>query len=327
MVGVGVRRRDLIALSIAGLASVVLALLTPYITGAEWGQLPLVYKPSCVGVIRLSGVIAMEEEAMPLAFSRAVTPEKLSKLLEKAACENCRAVVLVIDSPGGSATASYLMYSEIVKFKAEHNVTVVAYIAESGLSGGYFVALASDYIMASPTSLVGSVGAIMTVMNYAELLEKLGIRVDVVKSGRFKDVASPYRSMTAEERAMLDRIVRVVYDVFRDVVVKRRGDKLRADNLTDVLNAAIYCGRDALAVGLVDGVGTLDDAIAKARELASLPEDAPVREIREERRLPGLGLLGLPSGEGEELRVLAALGQLLSMPIPAIKVLYLAGGG
>jgi len=171
----------------------------------------------------------------------------------------------------------------INEFKKEHNITVVTYITESGLSGGYFIALAGDYIVASPTSLVGSVGAIITVTNYAELLRKLGIKVNVIKSGKYKDIASPFKELSLKEKAILKRVVQVVYNVFVNVVIEKRGGKLCKANLTDILNAGIYCGQDALTVGLVDEISSLKEAIERARELSGLSPTAPVKEVKEEK--------------------------------------------
>ncbi len=210
----------------------------------------------------------------------------------------------------------------IRKFKEENNIPVVVYITESALSGGYLIALSGDYIVASPTSLVGSIGSIVTIVNYRKLLEKLGIEVVVLKSGKYKDIASPFRELSSEERGILERIVNITYRVFVDTVLKEREDKLDKKYLNEILNASIFCGRDAVKVGLVDDIGDLELAIEKARELGKLPPTVPIKYIKLGKR-PALPLpLDLPLDK--LLSIVAVLDRVLLVPTTYLQVLYVS---
>ena len=243
-----------------------------------------------VAVVELSGVIAYEESPIAL-FGAPLTPEKVEELVERVMSDpSAKAVVLLINSPGGSAAASEEIYTMLKRLAKDR--PVVSYIAEYGASGGYYIALAGDEIMASPASLTGSVGAVSVVVNIAELAERLGIEAKTFKSGRLKDVGSVWREMTPEEAELIQGLVDRVAKVFEERVREERAGKVK--DWEDVLTARPYTGDEALKVGLVDDVGGLEDAVARARELAGLPPDAPYERI--EPRAPSLLELLLGGG-------------------------------
>ncbi|MCD6421127.1 MAG: signal peptide peptidase SppA, partial [Thaumarchaeota archaeon] len=242
----------------------------------------MAFKPPTGGVgyvalIPLSGTISYSESPLAIFSGETLTPDRVRGLFERVESDpQAEAVVLVIDSPGGSAAASEEIY-QMVKKLAEEKV-VVAYIAEYGASGGYYIALPADRIIASPHALTGSVGAVSVVMNFAELMDRLGIKAEIFKSGRLKDVGSAWRPMTPEERKLMQDMVDSIARIFERRVREARGDKIK--DWGEVLTARPFLGAEAVEIGLVDEVGSLEDAVREARELAGLPEYAPTRWIK-----------------------------------------------
>lgn len=192
-----------------------------------------------------------------------------------------KAVVLKINSPGGSATASDIIYHEIMAFKRRRPVKVLAVMMDLATSGGYYVALPADYILAHPTTITGSVGVIMLMPKVDGLMAKIGVTVDVQKSGQHKDMASPFRPSTTEERRYLQQLTDVLGDRFIRLVAEHR--RLKPDLMEQVASARLFIAEEALSAGLVDGIGYLSDALQKARELAGLPADARVVVYRRTR--------------------------------------------
>lgn len=230
-----------------------------------------------VAIVEFSGTIAYSESPLTLISGETITPRDVEELLGKVKEDPyAKAVVLVINSPGGSASASEEIYN-IIKNIGKKKV-IVSYITEYGASGGYYIALPSREIMASPHSLTGSVGAISIVMNIEELAKKLGIEVEIFKSGEFKDIGSGWRKISDEERKILQSMIKDIAEGFVNRVREHRSGKII--DWDEVLSARPYTGTQAFKTGLVDSVGSLEDAINKARELAGLPQDSPVRWVR-----------------------------------------------
>ena len=263
-----------------------------------------------VALIELSGTISYTESPLSLFSGETLTPSQVEELVKEVELDPfAKAVVLVINSPGGSAAASEEIYQMIKKLAAEK--IVVAYIAEYGASGGYYIALPSKMIVASPHALTGSVGAVSVIINYAELMEKLGIKAEVFKSGSLKDIGSPWREMTSEERRIMQSIVNAIAKTFEERVRESRGDKIKSWD--EVLTARPYLGAQALKIGLVDDVGSLDEAISVARRLAGLPKTAPTKWIKP--RKPGLLEL-LLGGTGETESMKLSYEVLMMWPLP-----------
>ena len=266
-----------------------------------------------VALIELSGTISYSESPLAIFSGETLTPSKVENLIKMVEADpSARAVVLVINSPGGSAAASEEIYN-MIKHLSEERV-VVAYIAEYGASGGYYISLPSDKIVASPNAFTGSVGAVSIIINYAELMERLGIKAETFKSGRLKDIGSPWRDMTEEEKQIMQSIIDSIARTFEERVREQRGDKIKDWN--SILTARPYLGTEALELGLVDEVGSLSDAINLARELAGLPEYAPVKWIKP-RKPSLLELLLGGSGEVEKPMNLS-YEALMMWPLPSI---------
>jgi protease-4 len=191
----------------------------------------------------------------------------LTQQLDRAARDKAvKAVVLRINSPGGTVTGSENMYELLHRFREKSGKPIVASVQEIGASGGYYVALSADRIVASPTSVVGSIGVIFNAFSVEGGLNKLGIKSEAVKSGALKDMASPFHDMTAEERKVMQALVDEYFARFRSRVAERRhlGDEAAIARVSD---GRVFSGAQAKSLGLIDEVGILEDAIDVAREL------------------------------------------------------------
>jgi protease IV len=179
-----------------------------------------------------------------------------------------RAVVLEIDSPGGEVTAADVIYNAVVKTRAKK--PVVVYMDSLAASGGYYVSCGGRYLMANETTITGSIGVIIETFNYEQLLNKVGLAAVVFKSGKFKDMLNGARPITPEERDLVQSFIMKTYDKFLGIVAKERN--LPADHLrTTVADGRILSGKDALDNKLIDGLGQIEDAFTKAKELGNSP--------------------------------------------------------
>jgi protease IV len=183
--------------------------------------------------------------------------------------DHVKALVLRINSPGGTVTGSDLLYNEIRRFKQERRVPVVAQLMGTAASGGYYVALAADEIHAERTTVTGSIGVIFSGVNIAGLMEKFGVENQTITSGRFKDAGSMLRRMRPEERAQLQSVIDDLYVRFVEVVKTGRA-KLTVEQIRALADGRIYSATQAKSAGLVDEIGSLDDSLRRARELAGL---------------------------------------------------------
>ncbi|MFQ5882633.1 MAG: signal peptide peptidase SppA, partial [Candidatus Methylomirabilales bacterium] len=201
-----------------------------------------------------------------------------------------RAFVIRINSPGGGVAASQEIYAELKKVRQIHGKPVVASLSTVGASGGYYIAAAADKIVANPGSITGSIGVIMQIPNLADLLQKVGIRSVVIKSGPYKDMASATRELTLQERHLLQRLIDDIHDQFIQAVVEGRG--LPRDKVEAVADGRILSGRQALGLGLVDQLGSLRDAIAVAAKMGGIPGKPQIAQVKES----GFSLLRLLLG-------------------------------
>ncbi|MCK8602761.1 signal peptide peptidase SppA [Desulfoferrobacter suflitae] len=193
--------------------------------------------------------------------------------------DHIKAVVLQINTPGGSTTASDILYQEIVRFKRKSNVKVVAAMMDVAASGGYYICLPCDYIIAHPTTVTGSVGVLFITPKVIGLMAKIGLEVEISKSGENKDMGSPFRAATEAENQIVQGLIDELGQRFIDLVGKHR-KHVSQDELARIATGRIYLANQALKVGLVDEIAYMDDAVSRARELAGLPEDAKVVSYR-----------------------------------------------
>ena len=226
-----------------------------------------------VAVIRLDGTIT----SGPADYftTQGITPEHVAELLKQAAAApDVKAVVVRVNSPGGSVVASDEIYRALLEF----DKPVIVWMGEMAASGGYYIACGGDYVFAHPNTLTGSIGVISQFINAEELMDEVGVDVVVITSGPHKDIGSPFREMTEEEQALWGTITDEIYEGFVEIVAQARDIPL--EDVRELADGSIYTGRQALELGLVDEVGTLDDAIAKAAELGSIEGEPRVIELK-----------------------------------------------
>lgn len=224
-----------------------------------------------IAVVDLTGVVDIETAG---GLFRNARPGMLVELKDrlKFAKEDrsLKGLILRIDSPGGSVTASDLIYHEILKFKEERpEVPVIAFMQDVAASGGLYVAMAADEVYALPTTVTGSIGVITFLPDLRGLSDKVGFGMRVIKSGENKDLGSPWRDMTDEERAIFQGLIDSMYEQFLDVILESREDKgLTREELLAFADGRVFTAAQAAELGIVDGVAYPEDVFGKARELA-----------------------------------------------------------
>ena len=216
--------------------------------------------------------------------------------------EEVRAVVIRINSPGGSAPASQEVGEELKKLRASGKV-VVASMGDIAASGGYWIAALCDKIYANPGTITGSIGVYIPYANWEELFKKIGVHGEKIKSGPHKDMLSPERPMSEEERAILQGMVDDLYEQF--VAVVSEGRKMEPAKVKQMADGRIYTGRQAKALGLVDEMGTMEDAVNAAAKIAGISGKPHLREYGR------TGLWEVLWGPSDRALLESLLGQLL----------------
>jgi protease-4 len=229
-----------------------------------------------VAVIRINGIIASSGDSGLFASSTTGPEDILEQIHDAEDDPDIKVILLRIDSPGGVASAG----QEIAQAVRDAKKPVVASIADTGASAAYMIASQADHIISAPGSLVGSIGVIMEIPNYEGLYEKLGIKVVTLTSGKFKDIGNPARPMTAEEKAVLMKQIRIIYDQFVDDVAEGR-DMPEAE-VRKLATGLFWTGTEAEEMGLIDEVGNYDDALAAAAKLGNIKGRPRVQEMREQ---------------------------------------------
>lgn len=232
-----------------------------------------------IAVINLTGEILDIVPSSPLdAVSDIdiITPRKVLLILEKIRQDSAiKAVILRINSPGGSVTASDEIFETIMRFKAETNLPVIASLSEVAASGGYYIALAADTIIASPTTITGSIGVIANTYNFKELADKYGVKEISIKSGNNKNFLSPLQEPSSEEQAILKSIVDEAYGQFVNRVATSR--KQNKDSFIAIADGRPLSGTQAEGYKLIDKVGSFHDSVEYVRDIIKSP-DAQVVE-------------------------------------------------
>jgi protease-4 len=215
-----------------------------------------------IALVDISRMISTQEDEGPFGISRREgLAARVDEELRRAGKDDAvRAVVLRINSPGGTVTASDVIYHQIMTFKAAHHVPVTAQFLDMGTSGAYYVALAADEIVASPTTVTGSVGVVMYGVNVAGLMDKLGVKNQTFKSGARKDIGSPLRPMTPEDQAILQAVLDGMQQRFLGLVRERRAG-LSTAAVQTISDGRILTADQALQLGLVDRIGYLQDTL------------------------------------------------------------------
>ncbi len=206
-----------------------------------------------------------------------------------------KAVVLRLETPGGAVAASQEIYRKLKYLRDEKGIPIVASMGNVAASGGYYVALGADTIIANPGTITGSIGVIASIFQYQRLFEKLGVGVETVKSGKFKDTGSPFRGMTGEEREYLQSLIDDTYDQFVHAVAE--GRNLEVAEVELLADGRVYTGRQAKELGLIDILGGLDEAIQVAGELGGISGKPQVVELAKKK----LTLLDILLSDLEEI--------------------------
>lgn len=213
-------------------------------------------------LLDISNVISNAEEKGPFGLGqRPGMTARVREQLDKAAKDDgVKALILRINSPGGTVTASDMIFHDIMELKAKRHIPVVAQLLDMGTSGAYYAALAADEIVASPTTVTGSVGVILVGINLSGLMDKIGVKNQTLKTGERKDAGSPLRPMTVEDSQLLQSVLADLQMRFVDTVHERR-PRLSSEALRMIADGRIFTAGQAVALGLVDRVGYLDETI------------------------------------------------------------------
>jgi len=211
------------------------------------------YSTEKVGVVSIRGVISSSQEVV-------------EQIDEFGKDKNIKAIVLRIDSPGGGVAASQEIYSAVKRIKK--NKKVVASLGSVAASGGYMIACAADKIVANPGTVTGSISAIMHFANVEDLLKKIGLKPSVIKSGKFKDIGSPTREMSDEEKQILQALVDDIYFQFVDLVAQDR--RIPQDEVKKLADGRVFSGRQALLHKLIDFLGDRSYAVQLAGKMAGI---------------------------------------------------------
>lgn len=226
-----------------------------------------------IAVIYLRGIITGLE---PGSMGDTMIDDIKLQLDQAARDSKVKAVVLHVDSPGGEVTASDTIYNAVRRFRDEKKKPVVVYMGSVAASGGYYVSCGGSWIVANDTTFTGSIGVIMSSINYRALAEKVGVEFVTIKSGKMKDMLSGSRAMTDEERQYLQNLIMQTYGKFVGIVARERG--LPEDELRNGLaDGRVISGKDALTAKLVNQLGEVEDAYAKAMELGKTKNAAIIR--------------------------------------------------
>jgi protease-4 len=246
-----------------------------------------------IALIRIEGVILDSREI-------------IEEIEDYSSNSSIKAVVLRVDSPGGGVAPSQEIYKEVMKLKAKKKVVVS--MGSVAASGGYYISCPADKIVANSGTLTGSLGVIMEIPNFEGLMEKIGVKTEVIKSGKHKDMASIFKSMTDEERKIIQAVLDDVHDQFISAVSE--GRKMPYEDVKKLADGRIFTGRKAKELGLVDELGNLDDAIRLAGRLSGI-KGRPSVVFKKER----ISLWNIISGDSPK--------ELLRDVLPTIKMKYM----
>lgn len=266
-----------------------------------------------IGILRLEGLVLSSGSEGPLSTRGVFTANQVKRWLREIAKDKMvKGIVIEVNSPGGSPVASDEIYNAIQKLRKTGR-SVVVVMEDVGASGAYYFASAADSIIANPATLTGSIGVISEITNIQELLAKIGVNVEVYKSGEFKDLTSMYRERTDEEKALIEDYITAAYDLFITRVAAGRG--IEEKKVRELAKGQIYSGIKAKEVGLIDELGSVEDAVEKAKDLQNLSRAKIVRYRTESPLDLLLGRVG------SALNPLAPLIQQLTYP--GLKIAYL----
>jgi protease-4 len=257
-----------------GLLFVLILVLASFLSGSKGRTAPLaVVGSGNVALVKIEGLLVSSENIV----------EELNDYAEDG---SIKAIVLRIDSPGGGVVVAQEIYNAVKNARKEGK-KVVASLGSVAASGGYYIAAGAEKIVSNPGTLTGSIGVIMEFASVEKLLEKIGVKGMVVKAGQYKDVGSPFRDMTEQEKKLLQGVIDDVHAQFIDAVAK--GRNIPVDEVKAIADGRIFTGRQALEFKLVDRMGDLADSIQLAGTLAGIK--GKPRVVEKKRKIPFLDYL------------------------------------
>src|SRR3974377_2055827 len=257
---------------------------------ADWDPLSIFNLGEKVGVVEVTGLISKATSTL----------EELKKFRDD---NSIRAIVVRIDSPGGAVGPAQEIMEEINKTKKVKKV--VASCGSMAASGGYYIASAADLIMANPGTATGSIGVIMQLANMEQLTKKLGVDFFDIKAGALKDMGSPFKPLTPEERAVFQSLLNNIHEQFINDVAKNR--KLPVDKVRSLADGRVFTGQEAKGLGLIDALGNFNDAVERAGRLGGIK--GKIETVYAEKK--GFSLLNLILGQEAEKRL-----EFLTAPFP-----------
>ena len=234
------------------------------------------YASPSIAIIPIKGEISNSDDG---ALSGTLSANEAIGFIDEADKDpRVGAIFLDIDSPGGEIVASKQLAYKVHDAKKP----VYAYINSVGASGGYYIAAASDYVMADEDSITGSIGVISILLNVQELMQKIGVKATVLKEGNLKDMGSPFKEPTADENAVFEKILSQAFNNFKRDVLSFRQGKLSPSMLDEIADGRVLTGRQAFDANLLDGLTTREKALQKSAELAGLKNPGHIQYGRRE---------------------------------------------
>ncbi len=231
-------------------------------------------------LIDITGFIS-EEKPQGLVETQDMVSRIKEELDTAAKDDAVKAVLLRVNSPGGTITASDLIYHEVLQFRKKTGKKVIVSILDVGASGAYYIAMAADYVMAHPTTVTGSIGVIMMHVNFEGLMEKVGVSAEPIQSGDLKDLGSPMKPLSPEARKVLQGVIDAMYHRFLNVIASGR-ENLTPEEIKQLADGRIYTAQEAKKSGLIDAIGYLDDAVELTRNKAGIQSAKVVVYTRSE---------------------------------------------
>jgi protease-4 len=229
-------------------------------------------------VLSIQGSISDQPKEKLLRTHPSMVQEVISQLKRAEKDPQIKAVLMKVNSPGGTVTASDILYHEIRSYKERSGVKLIVAMMNVAASGGYYISLPADWIMAHPTTITGSIGVIFSRPGLSGFMEKLGLALHVSKSGELKDMGSPFRAPTETDKAIFQALTDQMAERFVNLVLEHRS--ISTDQQQRITSARVFLANEAQQVGLIDQIGYLTDAIDKAKSLADLSPDAKVVTYR-----------------------------------------------
>ncbi|MBN2408138.1 MAG: signal peptide peptidase SppA [Candidatus Aminicenantes bacterium] len=216
-----------------------------------------------IGALGQQGILDREGDVLSRVYAR---------LQRAAEDKSVRGLILRLDTPGGDVTTSDILYREVRRFKEKTGRPVVALMMGVAASGGYYVASACDLIIAHPSTITGSIGVIAVYPDMEGLLSKVGVKMQIIKSGDLKDAGSPFRDLDEREQRLFQEIIDDFYERFLEIIRESRKDRLSPDEIRDLADGRVYTAAQALELKLIDGIGYFDEALGRLLKMAKIPD-------------------------------------------------------